>query len=170
MKYIKDIETFNESLTPKDYTIFKIRYYSDAVNVVRGKFSETDEDRQQAWDRAKQYQDFFWKMVEKVTGNPHEYWSVKYFLSSTDCSREELHELYDIIIPESEEYYYWYIPNTMTDLIEWIKSECKLPFQIVQRAPYNRVIQDREKTTWRREEAEKFVKKHMPELSQHQTN
>ena len=159
MKYLKK---FNESLRPSDYTIFKIRYYADGINVRKGKF---DGDDKQHWNRAQEYTKFFWEMVEKVTGKPLSEWVKEYFSSTSECAREELHEKYDIIIPESEEYYYWYIPNTMGDLIQWVKDNCKLPFQIVRRAPYNSTL-DRPKTTWRRDDARKFVLKNLKRFNE----
>jgi hypothetical protein len=69
---------------------------------------------------------------------------------------EELYDKYDILIPETEEYYYWFIPNDMIDLIDWVKDNCSLPFQIVRRTPYSSLI-GREKTTWRREDAKKII-------------
>lgn len=71
---------------------------------------------------------------------------MEYFLSSNECATEELFEKYGIYIPKSEEFYYWYIPNTLSDVIEWVKSECKLPFQIVQRAPYNQSLRTNKPT------------------------
>lgn len=159
MKYLKRI---NESLRPSDYTIFKIRYYADGINVRKGQF---DGDDKQHWDRAQEYTKFFWQMVEKVTNKPHSEWIKDYFLSTNECVREELHEKYDIIIPESEEYYYWYIPNTMTELISWINENCKLPFQIVKRSPYNSIL-NREKTTWRRSNAKEFVVKNFNKFNE----
>ena len=149
---MKHLKKFNEALRPSDYTIFKIRYYADGINVRKGKF---DGDDDQQWDRAQEYTKFFWEMFQKVTGKPHSDWVEEYFLSSRECAIEELHEKYDIIIPESEEYYYWYIPNTMDNIIQWVKDNCKLPFQIVRRSPYNSIL-DRPKTTWRRDDAKKL--------------
>ena len=153
---MKHLKKFNESMKSTDFTIFKIRYYADGIDVVKGKF---DGDDKQHWDRAQEYTRFFWEMFERVTGVEHKDWIRKYFFSSRECATEELHDKYDIIIPESEENYYWYIPNTMGDLIQWIKDNCNLPFQIVRRSPYSTII-NRDKTTWRREQAEKFAKEH----------
>lgn len=150
MKYIKEFSS-TEKLTSKDYTIFKIRYYADGINVRKGKFEGDDK---QHWDRAKEYGDFFWRFFEKTTGESHKEWVYKYFLSSRECAIEELHDIYDIIIPESEEYYYWYIPNKLADIIDWVKENCKLPFTIVKRAPSQWVF-NVEKTTWKRESAAK---------------
>jgi len=153
MKYIKK---FNETKS-SDYTIFKIRYYADGIDVVKGKF---DGDDNQHWERAQEYNKFFWEMVEKVTGYPHKYWALKYLLSSRECATEELHDKYDIIIPESEEYYYWYIPKSMSSISKWVEENCKLPFKIVIKSPYGSSL-NREKTDWRRKESEEFTKKHL---------
>lgn len=162
MAGMKHIRKFNESLSPSDYTIFKIRYYADDINVSKGKF---DGDENQQWERAQEYTKFFWQMVEKVTGKSHSEWVKEYFLSTKECALEELHEKYDIIIPESEEYYYWYIPNTLSDLIQWIGENCKLPFQIVRKSPYNSIL-DRPKTTWRRSDAKDFVVKNFNKFNE----
>ncbi len=145
-------------MTSKDYTIFKIRYYADGINVRKGIFNGDDIEHHQ---RAKEYNNFFWQMVEKATGHPLKYWATKYFLSSRECATEELHDLHDIYIPESEEYYYWFIPIYMTELTEWIQSNCKLPFKIVKRSTYSSCLNN-DKTNWRRMDAEAFTKKHLP--------
>jgi len=160
MKYLKN---FNESLSASDYTIFKIRYYSDGINVSKGKFEGDDK---QHWERGKEYNSFFWKMVEKVTNRTFKDWIKEYSFYPSECATEELFEKYKIYIPESEEFYYWYIPNTMTDIIEWIKSDCKLPFTIAIRAPYNRVLSERQPTTWRRDKAREFTIKNLSNLPQ----
>ena len=54
----------------------------------------------------------------------------------------------------------------MTDIIEWIKSDCKLPFTIAIRAPYNRVLSERQPTTWRRDKAREFTIKNLSNLPQ----
>lgn len=157
---MKHLKRFNESSNPSDYTIFKIRYYADGINVIKGKFEGDDE---QHWNRAQEYNKFFWEMVEKVTGKYQKDWSLEYFLSSKECAVEELWDKWDILIPESEEYYYWFIPNKMTDLIDWIKNNCKLSIQVVNRSPYSSLL-NREKTTWKRDSAREFTKKNLPKL------
>jgi hypothetical protein len=149
---MKHLIKFNE-MKSSDYTIFKIRYYADGINVIKGKF---DSDPQQHWDRAQSYNNLFWRMFENVSGITETDWRKDYFLSSKECAVEELYDKYDILIPETEEYYYWFIPNDMIDLIDWVKDNCSLPFQIVRRTPYSSLI-GREKTTWRREDAKKII-------------
>ena len=130
MKYIK---RFNESVNTRkmsDYTIFKIRYYADGVDIVKGVF---DDDKNQGWERAKLLNTLFSDFVEFITKKPVSYWMGKYGFGYTDCMKEELHESYGIIIPNSEEYDYWFIPNEMKDVIEWVKSNCKLPYSIVKK-------------------------------------
>ncbi len=144
-----------------DYNIFKIRYYADGINVRKGKF---DCDDKQHRERAQEYNKLFWEMFEKVTGSPANYWRAKYFLSSKECAIEALHEKYDIMIPESEEYQYWFIPKSIPDISEWIKNNCKLPFKIIVRSPYSTTFINRGKTTWRREDAEEFTKNNLPNL------
>ena len=150
----------------KDYTIFKIRYYADGINVRKGIFSNDDdkEQRQQHWDRAQEYTRFFWEMFEKSTGKSHKQYCMKYFLSSRECAIEELWADYDVLIPEAEEHYYWFIPKHMTELTEWIKDNCKLPFKVVRRSEYSSCLNN-QKTTWRREDAEEFTKKNLANLN-----
>jgi len=130
MKYIK---RFNESVSQRkmtDYTIFKIRYYADSVNIAKGKF---DDEKNEGWERGKLLNSLFTGMVEFITNKPVSYWMDKYGFGYIDCMKEDLHETYGIIIPNSEEYEYWLIPNEMTDVIEWVKENCKLPYSIVKR-------------------------------------
>lgn len=149
----------------KDFNIFKIRYYADGINIRKGIFSKKDDAEQtkQHWDRAQEYTKFFWEMFEKVTGKPHKQYCMKYFLSSSDCGVEELWADHDIFIPQSEESFYWFIPKHMTELTEWIKENCKLPFKVVTRSEYSSCLNN-QKTDWRRKDAEEFTKKHLPNL------
>lgn len=78
MKYLKN---FNESLSASDYTIFKIRYYADGINVSKGKFEGDDK---QHWERGKEYNSFFWKMVEKVTNRTFKDWIKEYSFYPSD--------------------------------------------------------------------------------------
>lgn len=149
---MKHIKKFNESVRASDYITFKIRYYADGINVRLGKFQG---DNKQHHERGAEYIRFFWEMVEKVTGHAMKYWYNKYLSMTMDCIKEELHEKYGIIIPEGEEHYLWYIPINMVDLINWIEMNCKLPFKKLVRPPMTN-IRNREVTTWRREESEKF--------------
>lgn len=75
MKYIKEFHKIDGAQNPSDYTIFKIRYYADGINVRKGKF---DGDDKQHWERAKEYNSFFWKMIEKVTNQNFDYWCIHY--------------------------------------------------------------------------------------------
>jgi hypothetical protein len=148
----------------KDFTIFQIRYYADGINVRKGIFGN-DSNRVQHHQRAEDYNKFFWQMVEQVTGRKSKYYSLKYFLSSRECAVEELFDKYDILIPDSEEYYYWFIPIHMPELSEWIQKNCNLPFKVVKRSPYSSCLNN-SKTNWRREQAEAFTKEHLPQLNE----
>ena len=149
----------------KDYTIFKIRYYADGINIHKGVFGDNDNIRQaeQHRKRVNDYLSFFWQMVEKVTSRSFKHWLLKYFLSSSECAIEELFAEYDILIPNSEEYYYWFIPKHMTELIQWVKENCNLPFKIVTRCEYSSCL-NKDKTDWKRKGAEEFIKKHLPNV------
>ena len=150
----------------KDYTIFKIRYYADGININKGIFGD-DNSLVQHHQRAELYTRFFWEMVETVTGKSSEYYSLKYILSSRECATEELFDEYDILIVDSEQYYYWFIPNSMNEISEWVYNNCKLPFKVVKRSPYNTLL-NREKTNWRRKEAEEFTKEALTHLNKSQ--
>lgn len=141
----------------KDYIIFKIRYYADGINVRKGVFGDKEDEmqRKQHWYRANEYIKFFWSMFEKVTNIDHTYYSKKYFLSSMECAVEELFEKYDILIPDAEEYYYWFIPKKEHVFIEWIHNNCTLPFKIVKRSEYSSCLNN-SKTTWKRSRVEKW--------------
>ena len=156
---------------PKDFTIFKIRYYADGINVRKGIFSDSNntEQKRQHWERAKEYNSFFWTMVEKATGHPMVYWATQYFMSASECAREELFDRHTIYIPECEEHYYWFIPNSKTELIEWVKTNCQLPYKIVKRCSYSSNLNN-EKTTWRRKQAEEFRKNTIEKVMSQQPN
>lgn len=151
---------------PKDFNIFRIRYYADKVNVRKAIFLQDDdlEQHKQHHERAEDYNNLFWQMVEKVTSIPHEQWAIKYFLSARECAIEELWDKHDILIPQTEEYFYWFIPKENTELTNWIQLNCKLPFKIIKRCEYSSCL-DRKKTTWQREEAEKFTTENLSNLN-----
>lgn len=113
---MKHLKRFNESKTYDDFVIFKIRYYGD--------------NDQQHWQRAQEYNKFFWDMVFKITGFSSNYWVDEYGLGAQDCVKEELYEMFGILIPNSEEYEFIYVPKKLSGLIEWIKKNCKLPYTI----------------------------------------
>ncbi len=141
---MKHLRKFNEGKKTSDYTIFKIRYYADGVNVRKGIFKGDDK---QAWDRAKLLTSLFGDMVEFVTKKPISFWIDKFGFGYTDCMKEELHEHFGIIIPNSEEYDYWFIPNELTDVINWIKENCKLPYTIAKRTEFSNDWISRKKPT-----------------------
>lgn len=140
-------------LKSSDYNIYKIKYYGDN--------GRTDK---QHHERAIAYIGFFWKMVERVTGHSFSYWNDKYFLHATECAIEELHEQYKIIIPESEEYYHWYIPKSMSRVSSWVEQNCKLPFKKLLRAHFSATNLNREATTWKRESASARTKTNLNSL------
>lgn len=121
----------------KQYTILKIRYYADGINVRKGIFTDDNKTNVQHYERAKLYVELFWNMVFKVTGKK----MIDYtFGFNREQAIEELTTKHGIVIPEGEEYYYWHIPIENTELIEWVKTECKLPFKILKRSPYSHVL------------------------------
>lgn len=116
------------------YTIFKIRYYADNINVSKGIFPNDNETKLQQYERAKECVRFFWDMVFKLTGKTVTDYKIFY---GKEEATKDLFLNHGIIIPEGEEYHYWHIPSDNIELVEWIKTECKLPFKVLKRSPYS---------------------------------
>lgn len=151
MKYLK---SYNESFQKSNYNIYRIRFYGDGINVVKGKF---DADPVQHRERAEEYVSFYWRLVKLVTGEDARYYHRNYMLYTNEVVNEILKEKYDIRICGGEEYYWWFIPKSMPDVCKWVETECKLPIRKMLRTP-NFSSLDSPNTDWFRKESEKFTK------------
>lgn len=132
MIHIQEFDKYDESFNKSNYNIYRVRFYADGINVVKGKF---DGDDQQHRQRAKDYNNLYWELVEKVTGKDWKYYHNTYMMYTTESVNEILKEEYDIRIHGGEEYYWWFIPKTLTEISDWIEGEKRLPIRKMLRSP-----------------------------------
>lgn len=132
MIHIQEFDNYNESFNKSDYNIYKIRFYADGIDVVKGKF---DGDENQHQQRAKDYNSLYWELVEKLTGKDWKYYHNTYMMFTIESVNEILKEEYDIRIHGGEEYYWWFIPKELTEISQWIENEKRLPIRKMLRSP-----------------------------------
>jgi hypothetical protein len=113
----------------KDYFIIKLRTYADAklLQLYRGSGSLPAQHH----DRAKAYNDFWWKFVEEVTKKDMKFWHREYFLDATDCVKDDLREKFGILINNGEGWTTLLIPKNMPNLMTWVESNTQLPMKLV---------------------------------------
>ncbi len=84
-----------ESIKCKDYIIIKIRTYADGINIRK---IEEHKGVDEQWERAKNYNKFFWDFVKKITGKKPIWFYETYMLNALDCTKEEMQDDFGIII------------------------------------------------------------------------
>jgi hypothetical protein len=152
---ISESKLYEEATFKKsDFNIYKIRVYADGIDVVKSKF---DGDPIQHNERAKEYVDFFGKMVEKVTGQSMRYYYTKYMFFAKESVVELLKANYDIRVVEGEEYNWWFIPKENKEVSDWVENNCKLPFRKALRSP-NFASLDSDSNDYWRKKAEELTK------------
>lgn len=121
-------------LTNKDFFIVKLQNYADRylLNKWRNNGS-TGPFPQQHYDRARIHSEFFWKLVEHVTGKDMHYWYINYMIYTIECAQDEMHELTGLRRLEGEGWYTYYIPKTNPELYEWFMINNPCPFKILKR-------------------------------------
>lgn len=115
----------------KDYFIIKIRYYAN--DRLLRKWHAGGEMPTQHWERAKEYIEFMWMLVEEVTGNDMKYWHEKYMFEAKECAMEEIEEEYSIFYSGGEGWATLMVPLRQDRIIKWIKSNVRLPYKVVSR-------------------------------------
>ena len=116
-----------------DYYIVKIRYYADKhlldkhhKNGGKGAYPA------QHQERAEAYFDFFWEFFEKFTGHKKSKYYFDYMFETRVCAQEELFEKFGVYIPEGEGSYKWFIPIEQTEMIQYVKDNCKNPMKVLK--------------------------------------
>lgn len=118
----------------KDYFIFKLRYYADKkiLDKWHTTFSHVPK---QHMERARLSNDFFWNLIEKITGKNKNEWYSTYMFDTNDCAleaMEETHGIYRWLLTEG--YYTYFVPKQHTEIIEWVKLNIKSPYKILKRS------------------------------------
>lgn len=144
-----------DSIECKDYFIIKVKCYAD-----RRILDQFGLSHPQHWERAQLSLDFFWALVEKVTGENQNYFFEKYMFNTMDCAKEEIQDTHNILQYDIESHYLYFIPKEHKKIIDWIIENIKSPHKILKKTHTGYRIQD---TDYRRKESllqtEKFKDK-----------
>lgn len=116
----------------KDYFIIKIVNYADK-KVLDKWHDDGGPTPKQHMIRAQMDYDLFSDFTQFVTGRTLDEWRPTYHYDTMNCVSEEIYEHYGIIIQDNEGYRTFLIPIANTTCINWIKSNVKAPFKIVQK-------------------------------------
>ena len=141
--------------TSKDFSIFKIRYYADEKLLKKWHSNRDSALPLQHSERARNYNDFFWKFVEVVTNKSSNIWHNEYMFGSKDCATEELSD-YGIFISDQEGWYTYLIPIERQDLANWIIDNVNLPMKQLRKFSMyvpNFIGQ----RTWQRDDCKKYM-------------
>ncbi len=123
------------TLKCKNYFIFDLRYYADKRLLTRRRLLGEEVFPPQHMQRAVLSNDFFWGLVEKVTGKKQDYWYKSYMYSTVECVLEEIEETHDIhrwLFRDG--CYTYFIPHKHVEIIEWIKQNIKSPYKIKKKS------------------------------------
>src|SRR6056297_2472640 len=108
----------NVIFNSKDYFIISIRYY--ASDYYLKKWHNSGIQPKQHWERAKSFNDFTWKFIEKSSGKSMKWWYCKYISRGKDAAIEFLDFKKNIIIQKThEKWCRFYIPKNNKKLINW---------------------------------------------------
>jgi hypothetical protein len=147
-KIMREFKT-NGRIRCKDYFIIKIRYYADEK--LLSKCRDNMPLPQEHHDRAKEWNEFFWKFVERVTKTTQKEWRHKYLFDTRECAIEEIFELHGIFLQDNEGWENILVPISNTEIIEWIRENNKLPFKVPQKINLGSYRYRGNIETWQRE-------------------
>lgn len=142
----------------KDYYIIKICYYADAY--LKYNHKETEKTIKEHWERAKTYQVFKWKFIEKVTGLPQKYWHTTYPFYASECAFEQIEEEHQIICELCNGGWFTYlIPRENTELFEWVKENLPdNPYKVMKKISLSWRSYSNKNLKYKREQALAFAK------------
>ena len=133
----------------KDYYIIKICYYADKY--LNNRFDDNYQNKvskdpaviKQHLERTGLYHKFKCEYIEYITGKDLKSWMSEYSYEPFECAFEEIYEKYGIISAIcTEGWYYYFIPKTLPDVLEWMTSNLVNPFKIISKTNHIPMIQN----------------------------
>lgn len=117
-------------MNSSDYFHIKLRSYASPYML--NKFHKGDLNANKAqMDAARKIVDFFWKLVEEVTGHDSSYYYLTYKGFGKEYAVADLYHKSGICIAGGEGWYYYIIPKQDKKLIKWFLDNSSHIKQVV---------------------------------------
>jgi hypothetical protein len=136
-----------------DYNIIRVRYYADEYRLKKYGLDDKKTLLQHR-DRARDANDFIWKLAEKLSGKDSMWWHMTYMFSASECFEEYLEFDEKILVSHQEGWKTYYIPKEREDVFQWFKDNLINPYKVVKKT-YITYLSYRvgdENNNWKRKE------------------